>query len=853
MSVRVGGWIKAVAVLLVVGVIGLMAWLAALDEELFGDQIVDLPWLQVVDEEGAPRTVDDRGVRIRPGDRVRVATISPDAPPSIRFAIAPDEALRAVRLLIDEDPHAPSIEVLPGRDSEVIIHDGDETRRIPVPRIEPASPFAFSVSLQDGEIQIDGRLAASVPEIVEWRREHPLVSGWISLFVDGAGSRIAEVGSGAARWSGGGTVPLTARVRVGAGRAMTLLLLLLSIVFLRVSLRCAREGRVQVGRAWVALVGPLAIAVLVWLTLLPARPRASPYVDEAAMASPYSHMEPLRLDAANALVVPGSFEDFELSCSVNLREESLLIVRTHAADVDEAAGVSLLLGTDPRMPIGFAREESGRFERFGGVEEPLDFPVPGGPERVLRVRSIAGAYSATLESEDDVSRVELSAASDRGEMAAGSGSIVLLAGRGQVVVRDLEVRPLSPAGRSGLRGELFAAGLRATLVLLLFWTALGLGLSGIKAAAFVTAAGLPLVVAALPSFAPRTAVDAVAPAVLLAVPFCYALAASISCRTAPLWAMIGAPAIGVGLAAMIGADLQVARELRAPQSDVLQGVHAFGGRQVSRGFLHLTHDALRDGNRYLARHLLSGVRVLPRHPDRMRIAILGGAEVDPREEAGASRFAIASRLASRLRNRTNQDGPHEVDVEVVGVGWPGASSAALLAIANELVLDPQGLDADVVVLLIDPLWRAIDPPGSMSGSELDRSANALAAIALAEWRSLAEISQVERQVRAAKLFPRTFAVSYFAVTPAALVEEVRPFSAACAQAAVPLVLVSAAGARDGFTRDDLRAVAHDVNAGWIWVDAEDDGSSRVAADLLTARATGATVEAIAAHLETRFR
>lgn len=139
---------------------------------------------------------------------------------------------------------------------------------------------------------------------------------------------------------------------------------------------------------------------------------------------------PLRLDPSNAITMPGPYRSLVLDAELTLEPDSLLEVRLHA-EAGLPNGVALFLSSDARWQSGFILESKGAFrpasETFGVLE-------PGrGYDLSVRVRG--EAYEVWLDGR------RVCSADIR---AFASGSVVVLAARGEVQLESLVLGPITP-------------------------------------------------------------------------------------------------------------------------------------------------------------------------------------------------------------------------------------------------------------------------------------------------------------------------------------------------------------------------------------------------------------------------
>jgi len=164
---------------------------------------------------------------------------------------------------------------------------------------------------------------------------------------------------------------------------------------------------------------------------------------------------PMRLDPTNALTVSGSYRSLELDTEVTLEPDSLLEVRLHA-EPGLPNGVTLFLSTDARWPSSFYLATKGGFgplgESFGLLE--------AGRAHEVGLRVAGDLYEVTLDGRR--------AGSVR-MRAFPSGSVVVLAARGEASLSRLAIEPIVPEPPvRDASGEARAAGaVPWTLMLLL--------------------------------------------------------------------------------------------------------------------------------------------------------------------------------------------------------------------------------------------------------------------------------------------------------------------------------------------------------------------------------------------------
>ncbi|MHC4846289.1 MAG: hypothetical protein ACYTCU_09020, partial [Planctomycetota bacterium] len=186
----------------------------------------------------------------------------------------------------------------------------------------------------------------------------------------------------------------------------------------------------------VLLVAGLLVGVAAWVNG-DARERAlRPLIKSAERAAegvsedPFRLTRPMRLDASNALTLPGPYRSLEIDAEVTLAPDSLLEVRLHA-EPGLPNGVALFLSTDARWESGFILETKGAFRPLGETFGVLE------PERAYRlsVRVVGESYEVEL----DGRRV-----CDVDVRVFPSGSMVVMAARGEVGLALLDMRPITP-------------------------------------------------------------------------------------------------------------------------------------------------------------------------------------------------------------------------------------------------------------------------------------------------------------------------------------------------------------------------------------------------------------------------
>ena len=395
---------------------------------------------------------------------------------------------------------------------------------------------------------------------------------------------------------------------------------------------------------------------------------------------------PLRLDAANSLLVDGRSRDLDLVLQATLEPDSVLELRLRADAPPITRGMALWLSSDARLPTGFVRETA---------EECTPVGTSGGTVAAGRPVDVRiQARGARLQAEVDGRRVE---ASDGWTAATG---VVVLAARGAATVSALEITP-APAAPAPAAVPVAPAPERAALAALPLALGLvfGLGLWWLAALTLSRAltlaafAALPLALVARPEGEGTRLVEAAriayAVAGLLVLP---ALVHARSARPARLLVYLLAACLAapVSVAALVTHG-RGAAGLLPPGFDHL----AWAGERLDGDLVHLRHPLVRLLDEYLADHRFRHRQVALEKPAGVvRVLALGGSTtwgfgLHVPDEPDFT-LALEQRLARDVAGG-------EPAVEVLNAAWRGATGARLFHLLRGGLLD---FRPDVVVLCL---------------------------------------------------------------------------------------------------------------------------------------------------------
>lgn len=400
-------------------------------------------------------------------------------------------------------------------------------------------------------------------------------------------------------------------------------------------------------------------------------------LEAAQTASPegFAFDGPLRLDASNALRIPGLHRSFTLRATVTLEASSWLELRTREQAV-ATQGVALFLGSDARMPTGFVEEGELTFTPIGDGSGPL----PAGRPLRLELDVQDSHYEARI----DGARV---GQADERRHPLGRGMILAADGTATLADLRLDAAASEPPVRGPAREVLAAAS--APLAL---WFALAvacglcLAVPWRRAPELAAWALVPLALVLVDcdasGFVSPTSFLAGA-AGALGVLLVLVLAHGRGLRAA-LLLLVGLAAVPCGLALSAGPPVSRAESLG-------QGWAWFDVPHLAPGLAHVQHPMLRKWNTYLDAHALRGKHfAIPKPKGTVRVICLGTSSTWGHGLDDASGLDYPALLGDLLRKRLP-----EVPIDVVNAGVSGASTPRLLRFLDEALLE---FEPDIVVL-----------------------------------------------------------------------------------------------------------------------------------------------------------
>lgn len=401
----------------------------------------------------------------------------------------------------------------------------------------------------------------------------------------------------------------------------------------------------------------------------------TPTEHEAPLAGVLEFPDTISLDAGGSFSPDGTFGDQETTFSLRLGRASTLELRMGLADGPEGGGITLLLGSEPRFKTSFVRQSPGRFELFGLKTDSLaflrggEFPGFSAVEHEVRVTYEQGRYSALV---DD----RLAAQAE--DCSSPVGSLLFLACRGAVQLRNLKVVPLPSSSLAAPVSQAWRAPLAALLLLLaaglatlLLGGRLGSGLG------FGAVASLPLLAAVLFS-SPATTMAATLRCALLLGSGLLLLLPLLSGRAGkrPLAALaLGLLVPGIVWTVWPGA---VKRDLPS-----VVDLRTWSGRHLEEPLLSLQHPALRLGNPYFVDHRFrSGAITVQKMDAQQRVFWLGRGK--------GPTSPLRQGLSGTEKGRMT---------EVVDASWAQASLPALHRFTRDVLTE---FAPDLLVLQVSP-------------------------------------------------------------------------------------------------------------------------------------------------------
>jgi hypothetical protein len=601
---------------------------------------------------------------------------------------------------------------------------------------------------------------------------------------------------------------------VGPGVLLLVLALPLALRWLRPHVRTAAPlGRLDAWRA--AAVAALLAGATGWIVardslqrILPLRAREQLVASLPAPAA-FARKEPLVLDLANALVVPGMWRDGELTARVTLTPGSVLGLRVRAPDPGLARGMLLLLSADPRLASGWRREDTLLFEPQGEAGGVLTADRP----LQLRVLMHGRALEALVDG------APLARAEDE---RFALGAMVLLVQRGEASLAGLSVVPQAsePLPLPSARRELVALlpqALVPAVALLVF-----------------AAAGAWLLRRPWPSL--------LEPAAFACVPFLLGLAFWRDADLLPANVLRWTGLLAVGLLFLVVvlrtpagqagrgclllllalAGVPLALHAGVPDEAVLSDVRQYSaryadwsGERLEEDLLYFTHPRFRQSNLWLAQHRLrSGTHSLHKPPGTRRVLTLGGSATWGFRLPPEQHLEWPALIASQL-------GP---DVELLNGSFVGAPGFVLLRSFRDVLLH---YEPDVLVLSLYHADAAMLSQADEQGYYAEITAPGFRRSWLSDARVLADLrpsrERYERLVTYLPTHPGALAEAWTghvgeAFPPARYAAMLRQFAALCVEHHVRLVLVlePMAGDAPGVWKEEfyaaMRSVAADCGA-----------------------------------------
>ncbi len=385
-----------------------------------------------------------------------------------------------------------------------------------------------------------------------------------------------------------------------------------------------------------------------------------------------------RLDAGNAVVVPGRYRNFDLRGTLTPAEGTVLELRLRAPD-KIAEGVALLASTDSRFGTRFFYESRSDFVPIGTGAGALATNRP----HELLVRARGAAFEAWVDG------VRVATAEERRFPA---GRIVILTASGAATLDDLAIEPVAEEPEDGataidgyLRGTIplgFVLALALVIALLL-----GRPLSRVVEP--FAYAMIPPAIALL-----RWAEDARLPLPL----FAWTAAASVLLLVGlPLGqgktlghlrlvlALLVSTAAGPALVHLAAGDPILVTDATDPELD------GFAPPRIHAGFVHYQHPRARHLNRYLIDHRFRGRAFAAVKPSgTIRIVALGSSSTwgaGTEDGSGLDYPSVLERLLLERNPGTK--------IEVINAGVSGSYSSLLVPFLQEVLA---GFAPDVVTV-----------------------------------------------------------------------------------------------------------------------------------------------------------
>lgn len=364
-----------------------------------------------------------------------------------------------------------------------------------------------------------------------------------------------------------------------------------------------------------------------------------------AATESFSAAESRVLEPGRPLAIPGPFADVRVRFEAILEEGALLEARTRASE-RRAAGVALVLSTNPRLASGFFRQDVTHDEAIG----PRAAALTASRKSTIEIECNGPRYTARIDGE------EITAADGRHV----TGAIGLLVPRGRARIEGVSIEPLVP--RATPSATYSPAGVVPGLLLaILAFVALRIGarFTRVNAAGLGALACLPFVLLRGDAVELRDLLlAALAPPCLLAVAFQNASSRIDASRilTLAVTAFVVAPILAF---------------LSATESRVGKDFDSLGRCVMGRSDLAILHPKVRQLNDWFAWHEFRGEKAsLEPPPDRIRIIALGSSSTWG--------FALSDRAAAdwpnRLESILETAGRH---VDVLNAGVPGGVAETL--------------------------------------------------------------------------------------------------------------------------------------------------------------------------------